>query len=584
MNKRIITFAMLGVLSLTTFGVALNKQSTYSEIYAITGYTNHDGDTYYNGIDDSLTGDDLLSALRSLNKSKRQATVGYGSMGTSASGMFKYTDYDPNSVKYDENNQPYGTTIVSFYSGNTMTSFNREHVWPQSHGGKKVENDIHMPRPTIPSENGSRGNSFYVEGMKDPSQGWDPAMESFGKEDYRGDSARIIFYCVVASDQLSLVDLTYHSTTNKNPDNLMGKLSHMLKWNLQYPVLQREQNRNEGAEYLQGNRNPFIDHPEYACKIWGNYNDDTKSVCSAYLGKQIKIMLDGQKATEVTINNGSSKVFEANVDNETVSNVTWTLVNSSDASYNNDKITLSVSDGKATVTAVSADTAYLKASYSYDDNGTTKTITAKTKITSVAPVTLESITVDNPKTEYLIGEDFVKPTVTAHFSDNTTQNVKELSSFSGFDSVSAGTKTITVTYLDKSTTYNVTVSAEAPVLNNITLGNIKIHYSVGDEFVKPVVTANYSDGSSKDVTNESSFSGFDSSTQGRKVIEVTYQDKMTTYEIIVSNGSYGPETPTTSNGCGGNVATASIVLSSLAALGIIAIVTSKIIRKKKKMG
>ena len=193
MNKRIITFAMLGVLSLTTFGVALNKQSTYSQTYAVTRYTNHDGDTYYNGIDDSLTGDDLLSALRSLNKSKRQATVGYGSMGTSASGMFKYTDYDPNSVKYDENNQPYGTTIVSFYSGNTMTSFNREHVWPQSHGGKKVENDIHMPRPTIPSENGSRGNSFYVEGMKDPSQGWDPAMESFGKEDYRGDSARIIF-------------------------------------------------------------------------------------------------------------------------------------------------------------------------------------------------------------------------------------------------------------------------------------------------------------------------------------------------------------------------------------------------------
>ena len=59
---------------------------------------------------------------------------------------------------------------------------------------------------------------------------------------------------------------------------------------------------------------------------------------------------------------------------------------------------------------------------------------------------------------------------------------------------------------------------------------------------------------------------------------------MTTYEVVVSNGSYGPETPTNSNGCGGNVATASIVLSSLAALGIIAIVTSKIIRKKKKMG
>ena len=132
-----------------------------------------------------------------------------------------------------------------------------------------------MPRPTLNAENGSRGNSFYVEGKKSPTSGWDPAMESFGKESYRGDSARIIFYCCIADTALTLVDLEDDATSN----NTMGKLSDLLKWNLKYPVLEREQVRNEGAETLQGNRNPFIDHPEYACRIWGSTNSTTRQIC-----------------------------------------------------------------------------------------------------------------------------------------------------------------------------------------------------------------------------------------------------------------------------------------------------------------
>ena len=238
-----------------------------------------DVDDYYASISDSLTGEALLGALRSLNKTKRKSTVGYSAMGTSPAGQFKYTDYDPSTVKYDENGQPYGTKIISFYSGNPTSNFNREHVWPKSHGGNLVESDIHMPRPTIASENGSRGNSFYVEGKCDQASGWDPAMESFGKEDYRGDSARIIFYCCIASDKLSLIEAESHTTSNSNRDNLMGKLSDMLSWNLRYAVQDREQRRNDGAEYLQGNRNPFIDHPEYACRIWGTANDKARQVC-----------------------------------------------------------------------------------------------------------------------------------------------------------------------------------------------------------------------------------------------------------------------------------------------------------------
>jgi len=245
-----------------------------------TSSTDPNPNNYYSSISDSARETTLLNGLRALNSSKRKSTVGYSSMGTSPSGQFKYTDYDPKYTAVDGKGQIYGTRLITFYSGNSATSgMNREHVWPKSHGGSTIDNDIHMPRPTLTSENGSRGNSFYVEGMKSSTNGWDPAMESFGDETYRGDSARIIFYCVIADQRLSLLDVNYHATSNANPDYKMGKLSDLLSWNIRYPVLQREMNRNEGAEYLQGNRNPFIDYPDYACRIWGKTNAATKSIC-----------------------------------------------------------------------------------------------------------------------------------------------------------------------------------------------------------------------------------------------------------------------------------------------------------------
>ena len=71
----------------------------------------------------------------------------------------------------------------------------------------------------------------------------------------------------------------------------MGKLSTLLKWNIQYSVTSREITRNEAVEGLQGNRNPFIDHPEYACRIWGKYNSETEKICANYF-KEPEITID----------------------------------------------------------------------------------------------------------------------------------------------------------------------------------------------------------------------------------------------------------------------------------------------------
>jgi endonuclease I len=54
------------------------------------------------------------------------------------------------------------------------------------------------------------------------------------------------------------------ATSNLN----MGKLSTLLHWHMEDPVDTFEIRRNNRIYEYQGNRNPFIDHPEYVSKIF----------------------------------------------------------------------------------------------------------------------------------------------------------------------------------------------------------------------------------------------------------------------------------------------------------------------------
>lgn len=279
LSKKSLSLFLLPVLGIASFGFLAtglsgeNKEviETSAVYEASTHYevsdTASELASYYSSIT-TQTGSSLLSALRSLNSSKRKKTVGYSTMGTSTAGAFVYTDYPLGTTTKDSNGQIRGTSVASFYTRTTATSWNREHMWPNSHGGNLVEADILHTRPTISSENSSRGNSFYVEGVNSSTAGWDPYTAGYAKE-VRGECARVILYCVVASSQLNLYDGNSHSTSNSNKDYLMGDIDTLIKWHYDYSPNEYEINRNNGAEYLQGNRNPFVDHPEYVAKIWG---------------------------------------------------------------------------------------------------------------------------------------------------------------------------------------------------------------------------------------------------------------------------------------------------------------------------
>ena len=93
-----------------------------------TQWTNSDFGNYYEGIDFS-NNSTLLSQLQKLNSKKRTSTVSYAGMRT----KFIYTDYDPKNPS---------SKLLDFYSHESFdktwdsgTTWNREHVWPNSRGG-----------------------------------------------------------------------------------------------------------------------------------------------------------------------------------------------------------------------------------------------------------------------------------------------------------------------------------------------------------------------------------------------------------------------------------------------------------------
>lgn len=242
--------------------------------------------SYYKDVS-SLTGKELLKGLHNLMDTTHKTYVSYGSLD----GYFRTSDKYP------------GGNVKCFYSGENTSSFNKEHVWPQSlsgssstqlygedHGGS----DLHHIRPTISTYNSKRSNGMfgYVYGMGS-YKGASFSYEGGGVTNYttnvfepadeiKGDVARIIMYVYMHYNDGTISELSSLSGWNKQsyygemhinwvmgPQTVNDSFKLLRKWNSQDPVSEEEKTRNEYAFSVQGNRNPFIDHPSYADVIWG---------------------------------------------------------------------------------------------------------------------------------------------------------------------------------------------------------------------------------------------------------------------------------------------------------------------------
>ncbi len=398
--------------------------------------------SYYSSVNLEATNTSLLNALHTLNSNKRRKMVGYSNMGT----YYPQTDGDPNNSR----------NLIAFYSGTSATfsgnfsgNINREHVWPNSRGGGNVEGDIHMPRPTLKAENGSRGNSFYVEGKNSSTAGWDPAMETFGLEKYRGISARIIFYCAIADTSLTLIDKTTDSSSNKT----MGKLSDLLKWNLEYEIDSTETQRNDAAQSIQGNRNPFIDDRSLPCKIWGDTNATTQAVCASYTEEATPTSLT-LKAGSTSIGEGGTTEIEVTALPTGSSNaVKFTSSNESVATVTSKGVVKAISAGDTVITATSTLDETIKA---------TITIHVK-KVNSI------SVSGTPNKTSYVEGDafDLSGLTITAIYDDGTSEVVNPsdcstLDGVTGLQTLSIGTTSVYIWYGTNYVLYEGIEVTEAP--------------------------------------------------------------------------------------------------------------------------
>ncbi|WP_209331694.1 endonuclease I family protein [Lunatimonas salinarum] len=244
--------------------------------------------TYYPGVK-GLTGEPLKQALhRAIRNHKR---FSYGDLWE----ILPVIDGDPNQegnivLLYSRRSQPVsfrdrGTRFAYEDAGYTLIdSWNREHVWPKSHGfpnpSDTAYTDLHHIRATDRSVNSAKntrsfhmGEQVYfdnggtVETRNKQGKGiwsWEPPDE------VKGDIARMLFYMAVRYEgpdyDLELVDSVL-PRQNKRP--LFGKLSTLLSWHATDPVDDTERQRNDQIfTHFQGNRNPFIDHPDWVFSIW----------------------------------------------------------------------------------------------------------------------------------------------------------------------------------------------------------------------------------------------------------------------------------------------------------------------------
>jgi predicted extracellular nuclease/endonuclease I len=161
--------------------------------------------------------------------------------------------------------------------GDQLTDWNREHSWPSSHGfgdrAFEAYTDIHHLRPSDIGVNSTRGNLDFDDSDTEVSEapGNFVDSDSFEPRDaIKGDVARMMFYMDTryenvgdATPDLMLVD----NFTDTN-SNALGRLCRLWEWHVGDPVDPSEEARNDVIYEYQGNRNPFIDHPEWAALFY----------------------------------------------------------------------------------------------------------------------------------------------------------------------------------------------------------------------------------------------------------------------------------------------------------------------------
>lgn len=214
-----------------------------------------------------------------------------------SSARDKYFEND-NSILDMYSEKPNGSdsytyTAVSDQCGNYSgegNCYNREHSFPKSWFGgtnEPMNSDVHHIYATDGYVNSKRSNYPFGEvasasftSTNGSKVGTATSSLNYSGtvfepiDEFKGDFARAYFY--MATRYENVIGSWQNNTTASNAvlngtSNQVFEswvVTMLLNWHNADPVSQMELDRNQAVYEFQGNRNPYIDHPEFVDMIW----------------------------------------------------------------------------------------------------------------------------------------------------------------------------------------------------------------------------------------------------------------------------------------------------------------------------
>ena len=304
--------------------------------------------TYYNDVDLTLSGTALKDALATKIIATHTRTLEYTSSGPDVWDATKATDENTSNdrevVLYygwedgsdqDSTNDLYRDKNLQDSGSGATFVWNREHVFPKSLANPVLDTDVpgpstdaHHLRAADRSRNSARnnrkygrgtGNSDYSsidfhEGLDGPNTAaWYPG------DDWKGDAARMIMYMYLRYGTVCLPTAVGVGSKEFTQDEMIDLF---IQWNVEDPVSQIEIDRNTYHEdtsnsAAQGNRNPFIDNPYLATRIWGG--DSAEDTWDYYISTDTEAPTTPTNVTLSNIGLNSIDVsWDASTDNKGV--------------------------------------------------------------------------------------------------------------------------------------------------------------------------------------------------------------------------------------------------------------------------
>lgn len=264
----------------------------------------------------------------------------YSGSGTSTWTILELAEEDPDDTTriidaYRNRKYLKGSDRAGTGSGIT---YNREHSWPNSLGFPSQTDaqgrpyapytDTHMLYLTDTGYNADRGNKPYADCAQSsgcterPTEvnlgvgggtGQYPGNSNwFNGSSYevwsarKGDFARTILYMAIRYEggthpvtgqvepDLELTDNRSLIVGTSNSPAYMGLMSTVLAWHQADPPSEAERRRNDVVFSYQGNRNPFIDHPEWGTQAL--FTSSSPATCQLVTPVQPAIFANGFEA------------------------------------------------------------------------------------------------------------------------------------------------------------------------------------------------------------------------------------------------------------------------------------------------